>query len=176
MFSTGGNVLINIGPTSYGTISPIFEERLRQMGSWLKVNGESIYNSIPWKYQNDTINSNVWYVFFQKENNKNFDFFYPRYTSSKDYQTVYAFLLLWPSNTTEIILDAPVSSSSTTVTLLGSNLGLLNWRTTGGNSGIIIDLSNVKIYSLASDWTWVFKLQNISAKETEKIQQKYRRW
>ncbi len=60
MFSTGGNVLINIGPTSYGKIIPVFEERLRQMGSWLKVNGEAIYASVPWKYQNDTINSNVW--------------------------------------------------------------------------------------------------------------------
>ena len=37
---------------------------LRQMGSWLKVNGEAIYSSIPWKYQNDTTNSNVWYVMF----------------------------------------------------------------------------------------------------------------
>ncbi len=75
MFSTGGNVLINIGPTSYGTISPIFEERLRQMGSWLKVNGESIYNSIPWKYQNDTINSNVWYVFLKKRITRTLIFF-----------------------------------------------------------------------------------------------------
>jgi alpha-L-fucosidase len=41
-------------------ISPIYEERLRQMGSWLKVNGEAIYHSVPWKHQNDTINSNVW--------------------------------------------------------------------------------------------------------------------
>ena len=60
LFSTGGNVLINVGPTSYGKIMPIFEERLRQMGSWLKVNGEAIYSSVPWKYQNDTTNSNVW--------------------------------------------------------------------------------------------------------------------
>ena len=64
MFSTGGNVLINIGPTSYGKIIPIFEERLRQMGSWLKVNGEAIYSSVPWKHQNDTINKDVWYVCF----------------------------------------------------------------------------------------------------------------
>ncbi len=51
---------MNVGPTSYGKIDPAFEEQLRQLGSWLKVNGESIFNSIPWKHQNDTINSNVW--------------------------------------------------------------------------------------------------------------------
>jgi alpha-L-fucosidase len=139
-------VLINIGPTSYGKIIPVFEERLRQMGSWLKVNGEAIYGSVPWKYQNDTINSNVWY------------------TQSKDNQSVYASLLVWPNNTTEITLGATVSSSSTTVNLLGSSAGPLKWRSAGESGGIIIDVSSVKIYSLASDWAWVFKLQNVTPK------------
>ncbi len=87
-----------------------------------------------------------------------------RYTSSKDNQSVYASLLLWPNSTTEITLSAPVSSSSTTVTLLGSSLGPLNWRSAGASGGIIIDVSNVKMYSLATDWAWVFKLQNITPK------------
>jgi alpha-L-fucosidase len=34
--STGGNILINVGPTKEGTIAPIFEERLTQLGDWLK--------------------------------------------------------------------------------------------------------------------------------------------
>ncbi len=76
---------------------------------------------------------------------------------------MYASLLIWPSGTTEITLGAPVSSSSTTVTLLGSTVGPLKWRSAGESGGIIIDVSNVKIYSLASDWTWVFKLENVSA-------------
>ena len=59
-FSCGGNLLLNVGPTKDGRIMPIFEERLRQMGSWLKVNGEGIYSSRPWRKQNDTVNSNVW--------------------------------------------------------------------------------------------------------------------
>jgi alpha-L-fucosidase len=60
LFSTGGNALVNVGPDMHGKIAPIFQERLRQMGSWLQVNGEGIYGSVPWKYQNDTINSDVW--------------------------------------------------------------------------------------------------------------------
>ena len=60
--SLGGNLLVNVGPTAYGKISPIYEERLRQMGQWLKVNGKAIYGSQPWIYQNDTVNPNVWLV------------------------------------------------------------------------------------------------------------------
>jgi len=53
---------MDIGPTHDGRIVPIFEERLRQMGQWLSVNGEAIYASRPWTYQNDTVASNVWSV------------------------------------------------------------------------------------------------------------------
>jgi hypothetical protein len=87
---------------------------------------------------------------------------------------VYASLLVWPTDTTEITLGAPVSSASTTVTLLGSSGGALKWRSAGTSGGIIIDVSNVKIYSLASDWAWVFKLQNITPKLTDNILRNYR--
>jgi len=53
---------MDIGPTHDGRIVPIFEERLRQMGKWLAVNGEAIYSSKPWIYQNDTASSNIWSV------------------------------------------------------------------------------------------------------------------
>jgi hypothetical protein len=88
---------------------------------------------------------------------------------------VYASLLVWPKDTTEITLGAPVTSRSTTVTLLGSSIGPLKWRSAGTSGGIIIDVSNVKIYSLASDWAWVFKLQNITPKLTDNILRNYRR-
>lgn len=43
--SKGGNFLLNVGPTPEGTIQPEFEERLRGIGAWLKVYGESIYGT-----------------------------------------------------------------------------------------------------------------------------------
>lgn len=57
-----GNLLLNIGPTSDGMIPPLYEERLLQIGQWLSVNGESIFNSTPWlNCQNDTQNPHLWY-------------------------------------------------------------------------------------------------------------------
>ncbi|KAK5642896.1 hypothetical protein RI129_009063 [Pyrocoelia pectoralis] len=61
-----------------GTIHPIFQERLLDMGKWLDINGEAIYNTKPWLYQNET--SDVWY------------------TSRSNH--VYAIVLVWPEGNT----------------------------------------------------------------------------
>lgn len=44
--SKGGNFLLNVGPTADGRIPVIQEERLRQIGRWMDLNGEGIYDSI----------------------------------------------------------------------------------------------------------------------------------
>ena len=43
--SKGGNFLLNVGPTAEGEIPQPSVERLKAIGSWLKVNGESIYGT-----------------------------------------------------------------------------------------------------------------------------------
>jgi len=48
----GGNFLLNVGPAPDGTIQPEFEERLRGIGKWLDVNGESIYGTTYGPVQN----------------------------------------------------------------------------------------------------------------------------
>ncbi len=43
--SRGGNLLLNVGPTADGRIPVIMQQRLVDMGAWLEVNGDAIYES-----------------------------------------------------------------------------------------------------------------------------------
>jgi len=95
------------------------------------------------KYQNDTINKNVWY------------------TASGEF--VYAILLNWPEDSTTIELGAPISSVSTKISVLGRE-GAIDWHSSSEKSGIIIDITNLKAYSLPTDWAWVFKLENVEGR------------
>ncbi|CAG5122115.1 unnamed protein product, partial [Candidula unifasciata] len=137
--SCGGNMLMNVGPPSHGFISPIYEERLRQMGSWLQVNGEGIYSSKPWTYQNDTLTKGVWYT--SKTN-----------TSGTD---VYAFVFDWPSNSV-LSLGLPKTSAATTISLLGyQELFSFNTRQP---AGVDIVVPAIPISKLPCLWMWVFKI------------------
>nr|XP_053626405.1 alpha-L-fucosidase-like [Cherax quadricarinatus] len=96
--SCGGNILINVGPTHDGRIPTIMEERLRQLGSWMDINSEAVYDSTPWNYQNDTSTPGVWY------------------TTKSD--VVYAFVLTWPDNGA-LELGSVVATPDTSITMLG---------------------------------------------------------
>jgi alpha-L-fucosidase len=43
--SRGGNFLLNVGPQPDGQIQPEFQQRLRAVGDWLTLNGDSIYGT-----------------------------------------------------------------------------------------------------------------------------------
>lgn len=47
--SKGGNLCLNISPKADGTIPQDQQKVLREVGAWLKVNGEAVYGSRTWK-------------------------------------------------------------------------------------------------------------------------------
>jgi alpha-L-fucosidase len=47
--SKNGNLLLNIGPSSDGTIPEAVQKVLLEVGEWLKINGDAIYGTRPWK-------------------------------------------------------------------------------------------------------------------------------
>lgn len=47
--SRGGGLLLNLSPKADGTIPESQKTILREVGDWLKVNGEAVFESRPWK-------------------------------------------------------------------------------------------------------------------------------
>jgi len=129
----GGNVLINVGPSHDGKITPIFQERFLQLGQWLQTNGISIYESTPWRSQNDSAVS-VWYTLGSDEN-------------------VYATALAWPTNNL-LILTQPIPKAGTKVQLLG--YGPVTWKNYGNSIAITMPIS----YQ-AAEPAWTFQLINV---------------
>ncbi|XP_043820433.1 plasma alpha-L-fucosidase [Dromiciops gliroides] len=139
--SCGGNFLMNIGPTKDGIIAPIYEERLAQIGAWLKINGESIYGTKPWRAQNDTITPRVWYTSKPKEN------------------LVYAAFLQWPTSGILVLGEPTATVESTEVKLLGYEYPL-KW-TSLPNHGIVVELPQLTLDELPSKWGWSLELKNV---------------
>jgi len=144
--SCGGNVLLNVGPTHDGRIVPIFQERLLEIGNYLKINGDAVYESNPWTYQNDTFTSNIWYTSKGSGNN----------------QIVYAFFFEWPSNG-QLRLGAPKTTATTTIQMLGVN-SKLQFREETGSEGdyLEIDLSSITFTQMPNYDGWVLKLENLA--------------
>ncbi len=57
----GGNYLLNVGPSPEGTLPPDAISRMRDIGKWMKINGEAIYKTraiAPYKEENICFTAN----------------------------------------------------------------------------------------------------------------------
>ena len=119
--SKNGNLLLNIGPRSDGTIPEPVRQVLLDVGAWLKLNGDAIYGTRPWKIYGEGPTKAATGSFHDTDtaNYTAEDF---RFTTRGD--VLYAIGLAWPSNK-EIVIHslAPAVGAAQvkSVALLGSD-------------------------------------------------------
>lgn len=113
-----------MGPTEDGLITPLFEERLLQLGEWLEINGEAIYGSSPWMYQIDDVNDTIYYTCVKD----NYDPHKPAAppVTATDVSVVYTIFFKWPLNSIVKIRNimAFMRETPCAVTLLGESMCL----------------------------------------------------
>jgi alpha-L-fucosidase len=119
--SKHGALLLNVGPKPDGTI-PAEEQRiLKEIGAWLRINGEAIYGTRPWRVFGEGP-TEVPEGAFTDTNRAPFTGEDIRFTA-KD-RSLYAIALAWPGERLVVrsVRDQPVRG----VSLLGHD-GPLNW-------------------------------------------------
>src|SRR5215472_14532944 len=122
--SKNGNLLLNIGPRSDGTIPDEVQQVLLEVGAWLNVNGEAIYGTRPWRVYGEGPTKVAAGSFHDTDTTRYTaeDF---RFTTKGD--VLYAIGLARPTNGEAVIRSlAPTLGSEPvhTVTLLGSDAKL----------------------------------------------------
>lgn len=103
-----GNMLLMVNLDGNGALPEIQEKRLREIGRWLKINGEGIYATRPYcSAQPDGTSSSKAVM-----------------TQSKDGRFVYLILKEWPGAYFSTSLVEPLTGSK--ITMLGQD-GALEW-------------------------------------------------
>ena len=166
--SRGGNLLLNIGPNPDGTIPVIMQQRLLEIGAWLDVYGEGVYDTHQWikdaqwsEGKKPVFSKNDFHAGFPiyqmtidpKEGDAVKEFWF-----SQNKNNLFAFAPEWPETETIFIKDV-VPTKQTKVTLMGCDKELKYKKT---SKGIKIDLSKIAFSDLKSQFVFGFKISNIN--------------
>lgn len=127
--SKGGNLLLNIGPRADGGIPVIMQERLAEMGAWLKVNGEAIYGTR--MLENAPKQDKI---FFTKKGND-----------------IYLITTEWKEK-----IDIKLDKTAKKVSLLGLDETV---KIKSKNGSLSITAPNVNPANNPCDYAWVYKIE-----------------
>jgi alpha-L-fucosidase len=129
----GGSLLLGVGPKPDGTLPDEVIERLAEIGEWLKINGESIYNTRATVQYKD---GNVYFI------------------QSKDMATMYALACMDESKPIPAVIEwsGNVPAKGTKMKLLQTGTSV-KWAADGNKVKVsvpaVLQKSNLKIAALA---------------------------
>ncbi|MBU9937215.1 MAG: alpha-L-fucosidase [Ferruginibacter sp.] len=160
--SRGGNFLLDIGPDEHGKIPPIMQERLLQMGAWLKINGEAIYGTSRWKIHSQWSEGNREYkdrsgdmlLKITVDPDPGYAVKEVFYTYNSSTNTLYAIFPRYPDDKKLLLKDVSLSAG-TAVSFL-STKEELQWQQQGGNT--VIGLPEYNPNKIRSPYAFVLKI------------------
>ncbi len=145
--SKNGAVLLNITPKANGEIPAEVKQRLLEIGDWLAINGEAIYNTRPWKIYGEGPQQ---ITEGHLSEDKNADAVAEDIRFTTNGNMLYAIALDWPTDKMIIksfaTKEGILTQNITRVSLLGST-SELDWKIT--ESGLEVTLPEEKPCSYA---------------------------
>jgi len=129
----GGNYLLNIGPGPDGDFDPVAYDRLKEIGEWMKVNGEAIYGT------------RMYRVFGEGER--------IRFTQSKDGGNLNIFFFDFPE--APVVLNEIPFHKKMKCSLLGSNLKMKLRKSDQG-----VEITFPAGAKEQGKYIWVLKVEN----------------
>lgn len=145
--SKGGNYMLNIGPKASGEIPIQSVNNLLEVGKWLNVNGEAIYNTRKWKITHEGPTKLVMNGTHDRANKKDegFQFTPQDFWFTQKEENLYVIALEYPKE--KVLLESltkEIAGTIKTVTMLGNETEV-EWKQT--NKGLEIVL-NQEVYNI----------------------------